>query len=39
MDLGRATMNYQRGPLAGRIAGNFPSNLINFVAGNIKWQF
>ena len=21
------------------IAGSFPSNLVNFVAGNIKWQF
>jgi long-chain fatty acid transport protein len=38
-DLGKSTMNYQRGPLAGRIAGGFPSNLVNFVAGNIKWQF
>ena len=32
-------MNDVRGPLAGRIAGYFPTNLINFVAGNIKWQF
>jgi uncharacterized membrane protein YidH (DUF202 family) len=21
------------------IAGSFPSNLVNLVAGNIKWQF
>jgi long-chain fatty acid transport protein len=39
LDLGTARMNYQRGPLAGRIAGDFPSNLVNFVAANIKWQF
>jgi long-chain fatty acid transport protein len=38
-DMGKAAMNFQRGPLAGRIAGQFPTNLINFVAGNIKWQF
>jgi long-chain fatty acid transport protein len=38
-DMGQATMNNRRGPLAGRIAGDFPSNLVNFVAGNIKWQF
>jgi long-chain fatty acid transport protein len=38
-DLGTAPMNFQRGPLAGRIAGYFPSNLVNFVAANIKWQF
>lgn len=38
-DMGKATMNVQRGPLAGRISGQFPTNLINFVAGNIKWQF
>jgi long-chain fatty acid transport protein len=39
LDLGKARMNVQRGPLAGRIAGDFPSNLVNFVAANIKWQF
>jgi long-chain fatty acid transport protein len=39
MDLGTARMNTRRGPLAGRIAGEFPSNLVNFVAANIKWQF
>jgi long-chain fatty acid transport protein len=39
MDLGTARMNAQRGSLAGRIAGDFPSNLVNFVAANIKWQF
>ena len=39
LDLGKARMNFQRGPLAGRIAGEFPSNLVNFVAANIKWQF
>jgi long-chain fatty acid transport protein len=39
LDLGKARMNIQRGPLAGRIAGDFPSNLVNFVAANIKWQF
>ncbi len=39
LDLGRARMNFERGPLAGRIAGDFPSNLVNFVAANIKWQF
>ena len=38
-DMGKASMNFQRGPLAGRIAGYFPTNFINFVAGNIKWQF
>jgi long-chain fatty acid transport protein len=38
-DMGKARMNFQRGPLAGRIAGEFPSNLVNFVAANIKWQF
>jgi long-chain fatty acid transport protein len=38
-DMGKAPMNIQRGPLAGRITGYFPSHLINFVAGNIKWQF
>ncbi len=39
MDLGTARMNAQRGSLTGRIAGEFPSNLVNFVAANIKWQF
>ena len=39
LDLGKARMNFQRGPLAGRIAGDVPSNLVNFVAANIKWQF
>jgi long-chain fatty acid transport protein len=39
LDLGKARMNFERGPLAGIIAGDFPSNLVNFVAANIKWQF
>jgi long-chain fatty acid transport protein len=38
-DLGKASMDVQRGTLAGRISGDFPSNLVNFVAANVKWQF
>jgi long-chain fatty acid transport protein len=38
-NLGKAPMSSERGPLAGRIAGYFPSNLVNFVAANIRWQY
>ena len=38
-DLGNAPINTRRGPLAGRLTGDYPTNNIQFVATNLIWKF
>lgn len=39
MDAGNAPFNVRRGPLAGRLQGDYPTNYFNFVALNLIWRF
>jgi long-chain fatty acid transport protein len=38
-DLGNAPINTRRGPLAGRLTGDYSPNHIQFVATNLIWKF
>jgi long-chain fatty acid transport protein len=38
-DGGKAPYNAMRGPLAGRLQGGFPNNLLDFLAANLSWKF
>ena len=39
VDLGNAPINIRRGPLAGQLTGDYPTNHIQFVATNLIWKF
>jgi len=39
VDLGNAPINTRRGPLAGRLIGDYPTNHLQFVATNLIWKF
>jgi long-chain fatty acid transport protein len=39
VDLGNAPINTRRGPLAGRLTGDYSPNHIQFVATNLSWKF
>jgi long-chain fatty acid transport protein len=39
VDGGKAPYNAMRGPLAGRLQGGFPNNLLDFLAANLSWKF
>jgi long-chain fatty acid transport protein len=39
VDLGNAPINTRRGPLAGQLTGDYPTNQIQFVSTNLAWKF
>jgi long-chain fatty acid transport protein len=39
VDGGKAPYNVNRGPLAGRLQGGFPNNLLDFLTANLIWKF
>jgi long-chain fatty acid transport protein len=39
VDGGKAPYNVKRGPLAGRLQGGYPNNLLDFLAANLIWKF
>jgi len=39
LDAGDAPYNVKRGPLAGRVQGDFSSNYLDFLAANLIWKF
>lgn len=39
LDGSNAPYDVQRGPLAGRVQGDFSSNIIDFLAVNLAWKF
>ena len=38
LDLGSAPYDTQHGPLAGRVQGDFSSNIIDFMGINVVWK-
>jgi long-chain fatty acid transport protein len=39
LDAGNGPYNVRRGPLAGRVQGDFSTNLLDFLALNLIWKF
>ncbi|MGH7906065.1 MAG: OmpP1/FadL family transporter [Candidatus Binataceae bacterium] len=39
LDAGAAPFNVRRGPLAGRLQGDYSTNLLDFLAVNLIWKF
>jgi long-chain fatty acid transport protein len=39
MNAGDADLDVERGPLAGRLEGDYKSNDFHFFAVNLSWQF